>query len=446
VSAFECYGDFSEVEVEQGGWGYHPVTCDIGYGSIEASYIGDLSDKIDVTVSEEDLHEYRISLIVDATDVDNGDYGGRVNLYDDNGSKFAEFDVKLQVGEGEIEEISLSEDRIRFLLEEEGSEECHEVTIKNTGNVDLSDLTADVKSWDDNCRWIEINEIDDEDFKVGEEETLEICVNNRDNCTGWDERRTEIRIETREVKERVEVRLITDREGYWEVNYHELNDKYDFLWKTYLREHNYMVALESLNETHASLMENYTLLQDSYNNLSIRYDELSRKYNILENYSREINESHTLEIAELENEIKKSKNAIRKLNEELADKDSMFSLLERKYTNLSGKGMRNNSSGNVATPGFVGDILRFAGSPDISPHTAGVAVAFGILTVSAVVVFTLVRIRKMRRVKSALDNAGARAGTSLFEKAEEGKKDVQKEKLKKLLMKKLAEKSTEERI
>lgn len=446
VSAFSCDRDFSDVEVEQGEWGYYPIIC-IGNESIKASYIGDLNDKMEVTVSEKDSHEYMIALIIDASDVEEGRYEGKVNLYDENGSKFITLDVNLQVGEGERKEISLSRDSIRFQLEEEEQEDCYIVRIKNTGNVVLDGLEAEIRTWDDDCEWMRISDIEDETLGVGEVEKLEICVNNYDNYSSWKERKSTVRIKADGVIKDIDVYLFIRVEDVWRKKYDELHAEHDFLWRTYLREHNYMIAWESLNKSYTSLTENYTNLLNNYADLTINYETLQEDYTRLEDLFAELKINHTREITKFKDEIDKARNSLRDLNEEIAEKDMMIKLFERKY------GGENKSTMNK-TSGITGNVLKTLGG--LTPY-------WGIGLIASVLAITLFMGRDSLFTALSHSTIGARlkfrgkelegeiqkekpekspsSGASLFDERE-----LQKEKLKNLLMKKLVEKSSNENV
>jgi len=284
ASSISCDKDSFLIRTETGRWGYGQINCNIAVDNVDngvnAVYEGNLSDKIEARATKETGEKYLIELIVDANSAEKASFKGKVELTTDLGESLIIFPATVRIGQAEQRDITLSKETLRFMFTKPGYKDCYTVEVENTGTVDLDDLHAEVTDWasprspENNDSWITVSDIDADTFKAGKKKDLDICVNNYDNRSAWDNRQSAVRVTAGNVEKEIKVYLSLDQESELQKKYDLLQYQYDFLQKAYNRERIYRTLYQSLNATYSSLSSNYSTLKSNYTNLSIKLENI----------------------------------------------------------------------------------------------------------------------------------------------------------------------------
>lgn len=475
--AIDCEKGSLSIRADSGNYAYGELKC-TSYSELYADYSGNLSQDLSVFV-EGDGNDYTVSLLADATERSSGIHRGTILLLDDDGEEL-EIPVRVRIGEGSDEEISLSKYGLSFELDEAGLEECYNVSVRNTGNAELWDLHADYGDGDlaaaayNNKSWIYISDLGDPEFPAGEERGLQICANTkRTKGNNLPNQENSIIVSAEgsysgKITEEITVSLKTDLGTAWQKNYEELLEEHGALEANYSRMRAYKEAWEeryvngsaslytysALSKAYKELKAEYSALEKElkgsdypkYDNLSISLSNLASLYDALEsNYSsmkkNAANMSDKAEASILENKSMRLKEDTERIRSSL---ETMKAALEEKEAILSAL-LAKQKKNETAQPKTETNDKGFF--DEYVPFIPMLAVPFAAIFVILIVTS---RRNKHRAIKKEADiefPVVKNNGEDAKEKEEEQRrlKEQQKEALRQMIMQKLAEKAAEKK-
>jgi hypothetical protein len=367
-------------------------------------------------------------------------------------------------------------------MDKTGVISCYNVSVRNTGNAELTDLEAEYGNPElatmaySNKSWIYISDISEEEFSAGDEKALEICANtNRIRGTELPDQEAIIAVIARgansgTISEEITVTLRTDLDTAWQKNYEELLDQHKALEQNYSEMRAYKELWEERYVNGSGTLYTYSALSKAYRDLKIGYSALEKKVNasnysqyesldnqlsvlgsrykaLEENYSslkaKEANMSGKAEASALENEsialkaeLEELKPTIEELRAQLEEKDAILAALQAKQ--------KKNETSSAKTGSSKGS---FDGYIPFIP----------IIVISFAAIIAIVAITNRRdRHRAIKKEAELIVSTDKKKKEEADKEDgsreeeqrqkeQQKEALRQLIMQKLAEKAAEKK-
>ncbi len=478
ASAISCDKKNLNFRVDAGNWAYGEIKCSDAEG-LAADYIGNLSEKTRMII-DQDGDTYRVGMLTDARNVDLGTNRGEIDITDDNGDDL-QIPTRLTVGSGTDEEITLSKTGVAFEIDQANMSECYTVDINNSGNVDLYNIKADFTTAElnyigdensSNRNWVEMSDIADSDFRVGDVKHLEICVNTYTDHLDLKNRDTTIAITADgarpgSVHEEITVSLQCNWDSEWKIKYDQLNEQHQLLQDAYNQESVYGYAYEVLNKTYSSLLHNYTLyfgnysisalnstnystnatLPETYESIRKRLLSLEANYSLLLNQSRQAgNKTQNNNSAgdQLAAELEKIKNELEDAQNQIEEKDTVLSLMSQKINSSNNTGNQTMLTGNsVLIP------------QEYAPYIPVFLISLFVAVAAAI--FVIRKYKQRNQKKEVALNIPAVRTEAEEQKIEETEKqnssnqealklkEQQKEALRQLILQKLAEKAVEKK-
>lgn len=456
ASAMSCDKDALNFRVDGGNWAYGEIKCSDA-NDVEADYIGNLSDKTRILV-EQDGNIFKVGMLTDARSAEQGTYRGKLIITDESGRE-RRIDTRLRVGDGTEEQISLSKESVSFEIDNANRTECYTVDINNSGNVELNNIkaeftTADLTFFHNNNvshpNWIEMSEINDSDYKVGDVKHLEICVNTYTDHLNLKNRETTIAItadglRAGSIKEEIKVSLLVDYDSEWQKKYDTLNEQHQFLEKAYSRERAYRYAYEELNKTYAGLLQNYTTLETILNSTNQTRNEINNsRANDTKNNTKPGQKNNANETAK--NQTTTTTTTAPATSQENnaqpddASADEKFLEELKKNKEAQNKTTENGNTTSSGGLGIIGSFVKI--DPSMTPYAAGGLLLAVVLLALAFTSTGIPLIRKTRKApekKTAINTQDPHDTSEPTPLKLEGSRDDQKEELKRILLNRLLE-------